>query len=72
MNIFAKIGLFSRGLKAVKELTKLKEANSEIVDEIVAIINDLIKILDRLKKVVPEVGEFIEEVIAIIKKWLKK
>lgn len=72
MNIFKKIGLINRVLKATKELKALKESNNAISDEIVAIINDIMNILDRIKKIVPTIADLIDEIIAIVKKWIKK
>lgn len=72
MNLFQKISLIGKVNKAVKEINKLKEANSEIADKIKEIIDDIINVLNKLKEVVPAIDNLVEEVIAIIKKWFNK
>lgn len=72
MNIFQKISLLGRINKAVKTLKELQETNSPVVDEIIAIINDLIKILDRIKAIIPSLAELVEEIKDLVKKIIGK
>ena len=63
INLFQKISLACKITKAVKEVKKLKETNSPIIDELVAIVGDLIQILERIKALIPSIGELVEAII---------